>query len=187
MWRQEPGPQGDPGGSDALRVGFYYGTLTPLPLGPTRGPLTATSSRADELLDAGRPAGAGLKSTALSAATSINDATAIAAIRSYSASPYIPIMPLDPYASIYVYRVELVPFHSAPVAILEELQERLLTGMPHEALVQEYWEPREGWRLREVLATSFTVVERLAPTTERETYLRRWVHYNLDRERARLL
>lgn len=187
MWRRAPAPEGDPRGSEALRVGFYYGTLTPLPLGPTRGPRPVTSGRADAILDAARPAGAGLKSTAISAATSINDATAIAAIRSYSALPYIPIMPLDPYASIYIYRVELVPFHSAPVAILEELQERLSTGMPHQALVQEYWEPGEEWRLREVLATSFTVVERLAPTTERDTYLRRWVHYNQDRERARLL
>jgi hypothetical protein len=181
MWRPESAPAGDPVDATASVARFYYGTLAPLPPGATRGPMFSRYRRADAILDAVRPAGAGLRTTAVSAATSVKDATAIAAIRSYSAATYNPFLPVDPYSAIHVYRVELVPFHSAPVALLEELQDRLIMGGTHEALVQEYWEPTVGWRLREVLATSFTVVEKLAASTERDTYLRRWVHYNLDR------
>jgi hypothetical protein len=88
-----------------------------------------------------------------------------------------------------VYQVQLVPFHTGPVAVIDELQHRLLAGRGGslEPLIREYWEPMGTWYLQEILAASLTVLKEVPVTTEREVYVRRWVHYNEDCERARSL
>jgi hypothetical protein len=165
-------------------VKFFHGTRLPLVTGSTISP-EPSSEVVDAVLDAGRPAEAGRRSAAVSAATSVVDATAIAAIRSYS--PGKTSSWTDPYAGFHVYQVELEPFHVAPIAILKELLDRMTSGAPVAALVREYWQPKEPWLLNELLAPSLIVVGELAPSSERDTYLRRWVHYNQDCERARSL
>jgi len=76
------------------------------------------------------------------------------------------------------------------VAVIDVLHERLEAGAEAaaiEPLIREYWNPRETWHLQEILAESLTILEELPTTSERGVYLRRWVHYNLDRERAEAL
>jgi hypothetical protein len=157
---------------------FYYGTEMSLATGATVDPETSAYSRAYAALDAGRPATSGLRAGSVWAAMSIKDATAIAAIRSYVRSTP------KPHSLIRVYRVELVPFHAAPLAILAELQSRLATGTPFHPLVREYWEPTGVWHLMEALAPTLTVMEVVTPATEADIHTRRWLHYNRDCKRA---
>lgn len=162
-------------------TGLYHGTIAQLRVGAFIGPSSSQPRSIDTALDAGRSAGQALRSVSVSAAASIKDATAIAAIEAYSASHPVP------HSLIRVYRVELTSFHSAPVAILAELQSRLASGAPTQSLVQEYWFPTKTWQLMEVLAPSFVVKEEVTPATEAGVYIRRWVDYTKDLELARLL
>lgn len=140
---------------------------------------------AERALDGGRPAATmPLRSSAVWAASSVRDATAIAAIRAYSRTRFAP------YEAIHMYRVRLVPLHIGPVAVIDVLHERLSAGAETAAmkpLIRAYWEPTGIWNLLEVLAQSLTILEELPTTSERDIYIRRWVHYNVDRERAEAL
>jgi hypothetical protein len=139
---------------------------------------------AEALLVAGGPPSTAPRSTAVGAALSIQDATAIAAIYSYSRTTRVP------HDAIHVYRVELVPFHIGPVALIGELQSRLAAGRGRDAcepLVREYWEPTGTWYVQEILAPSLTILEEVPVTSERDVYALRWVHFHLDGERARAL
>jgi hypothetical protein len=139
---------------------------------------------AEALLDAGGPPSTAPRSTAVRAASSIQDATAIAAIYSYSRTAPVP------HDAIHVYRVQLVPFHVGPVALIDELQGRLAAGtgaVVCEPLIREYWEPTGTWYVQEILARSLTILEEVPATSERDVYVPRWVHYCRDGERARSL
>ncbi len=136
---------------------------------------------AKQALDTLRPAGVAARSEAVWAATSVREATAIAAIRAYSR------FTRTPHDAIHVYKVRLDPFHIAPFVILEELQRRVLARSEVESLIREYWQPVEPWHLKEVLAPSLTIMEELTPASEAETYIPRWVRYNEDRGLARAL
>jgi hypothetical protein len=160
---------------------FYHGAIRPLGLGSMIGPPMSERRSADAALDSGRANSAGLRSGAVWAALSIKEATAIASILAHM--PSAPI----PHSAIRVYRVQLEPFHTAPIAVMEELEKRLAAGIPAEGLVREYWDPTGRWRLKEILAPAFTVLEEVPAASERDTYVPRWVHYNEDRERAQLL
>jgi len=159
----------------------YHGTIGPVELESSI--VSSARVEAESILGRGTHPSAVPRSEAVWAASSIRDATAIAAIRSYSRSAPIP------HAYIHVYQVQLVPFHAGPVAVIEELQSRLLAGRQAslEPLIREYWEPMGTWNLQEILAASLTVLKEVPATTEREVYVRRWVHYNQDCERAQSL
>ena len=134
---------------------------------------------AEACLDVGRSEGAGLRSKAVWAAPSIRDATAIAAIRAYSRTAPVP------HEAIHVYRVDLKPFHAGPVALIEELRFRLEAGAGDlQPLARHYWAPTGIWHVQEFIAPSMTILEEVPAATERDVYIRRWVQYNLDRERA---
>jgi hypothetical protein len=162
---------------------FYYGTISAVTPGTAIVPGASTRTDAEATLDAGRQSGAVCRNLTVSAASSITDATAIAAIRSYSRSAPVP------HAAIRVYRVQLVPLHIGPVAVISELQNRLAAGRAAQVgpVVQEYWEPTGTWYLQEVLAPCLTVLEETPAATERDIYKLRWVHYNQDCERAQFL
>lgn len=161
----------------------YWGTLVGVAAGATLTPDPVVSGSAEARIDIGRVEGAPLRSKAVWAALSIQDATAIAAIWSYSRT--VPV----PHEAIRVYRVEIESFHIGPVAIIAELRGRLEMGgaMSLDLLVRQYWEPTGTWRVQEVLAPSMTVLEEVPAATERDIYIRRWVQYNQDRERAAAL
>ena len=170
-------------GRDSVQEGppqFFHGTLTPLAPGTTLGAPSVVATVAESRLEAGRLTGAGLRSAAIWAARSLRDATAIVAIRAYSPST------ATPHEAIRVYRVGLNPFHVGPLAAIEEIERRLESRQDKgaEALVREYWEPTGVWYIQEVLARSLTILEEVPATSERDLYVRRWVQYNQDRERA---
>lgn len=162
---------------------FYHGSISTEVSRTLSGRIPEGGGPAGTLLDAGRSASAGLRSTAVWAAGSVVDATAIASIRAW-----LPRQPV-PYETIRVYRVEIAPFHLGPVAIIDELQERLKQqpGGSLDSLVREYWAPTGVWHLTEFLASSLSIVQEVRATSERDTYIRRWVHYNQDRRRAETL
>lgn len=166
-----------------LITDFYYGTLRSVTLGATIAPGPSERTDADVLIDAARQAGSAGRYTTVPAASSIKDATALAAIRSYSHSAPVP------HAAIRVYRVQLVPIHIGPVALIGELQNRLATGRGAEVepVTREYWKPTGIWYLQEVLAPFVTVLEEVPATTERDVYKLRWVQYNQDCARAQFL
>jgi hypothetical protein len=162
---------------------FYYGTTSAVTPGAAIVPGASTRTDVEAALGAGRQSGTLCRCMSVSAAASIKDATAIAAIRSYSRSAPVP------HEAIHVYRVQLVPFHIGPVAILGELRNRLAAGMTAQTgpVIREYWEPTGTWYLQEVLAPSLTVLKEVPAATERDVYKLRWVHYNQDCERAQFL
>ena len=157
---------------------FYHGTVTALAIGATVQRDSSACTPVDTALDAGRPAGAVRRSGSVSAAMSPEDATAIAAIRAYSRTAPVP------HCDLRLYRVQLVPWHEAPLAVLEELECRLATGTDPKPLIREYWQPTGEWRLKEVLTPSFTVVEAVTPASEAGIRVRRWMDYGKDRDRA---
>jgi hypothetical protein len=115
-------------------------------------------------------------------AASIRDATVIALIRFEHE--------LSATSSVHLrlYKVQATPLHIGPVAVVEELRQRLgAIGWRGDGLVQEYWSPSGIWHLREILVSSLVVVEEVAPASDREVYVARWVLYREDAERARLL
>ena len=171
------------GGSDRSVLEYYWGTLVQVAIGVVIQPSPVDAKRSAETrLDVGRPEGARLRSQAVWAAPSVRDATAIAAIRAYSRTAPVP------HEALRVYRVELQPFHTGPVAIIDELLARLETGAASlEPLVRQYWQPTVTWHIQELIAPSMTVLEEVPAATERDVYIRRWVHYNQDRERAAAL
>jgi hypothetical protein len=146
---------------------LYFGTTLPLVQGmglagdPDRGALSGLERWA----------------AAVVVAWSVRDATVIAAVR-FEHEADAPVRPLR------IYRVEAMPFHAGPLAVVEELRRR---GAPHESLVREYWSPSDGWHIQEVLAPSLVVLEEMAPVSQREIYVPRWVLYRQDTERARAL
>ena len=169
-------------GPGRLATEYYWGTLARVTAGAalTLDPIVAGSAEA--CLDVGRSEGSRLRSKAVWAASSIRDATAIAAIRSYSRTALVP------HEEIHVYRVDLQPFHAGPIAIIDELRARLETGAEGLALlVRHYWESTGIWHIQELVGPSMTVLEEVPAATERDIYIRRWVQYNLDRERASAL
>lgn len=124
----------------------------------------------------------GSSTATIRAAPSVRDATAIAAIRSYSQA--VPV----PHEALRVYRVDLQPFHVGPVAVIDEVQARLETGaMKMEQLIRQYWEPTATWHIQEFIAPSLRVLEPVSAATERDVYIRRWVQYSQDRQRAEAL
>lgn len=56
-----------------------------------------------------------------------------------------------------------------------------------EQLVCQYWEPTAAWHIQELIAPSLRVLEKVPTATERDVYIRRWVQYNQDRQRAEVL
>ena len=83
-----------------------------------------------------------LRSSAVWAASSVRDATAIAAIRAYSRTRF------GPYEAIPVYRLGLVPLHIGPVAVIDVLHECLGAGAgaaAMEPLIRENWDPTGTW------------------------------------------
>jgi hypothetical protein len=161
---------------------YYWGTLIPMAAGSIVAPSLLPEGSAEAELDAGRSARAGLRAKAVWAAASIRDATAIAAIRAYSRTAPVP------HEALRVYHVDLQPFHLGPVAIIDELRARLETGVGGcEPLVRHYWMPDTTWHIQEFIAPSMTVLKEVPAGTERDVYIRRWVHYNQDRERAAAL
>jgi hypothetical protein len=162
---------------------FYYGTMSAVTPGAAIVPGTSARADAEAALDAGRQSGSVCRNLTVWAASSIKDATAIAAIRSYSRSAPVP------HAAIRVYRVQLVPLHIGPVAVIGELQNRLAAGKEAQVgpVIREYWEPTGTWYLQEVLAPRLTVLEEIPAATERDVYILRWVQYNQDCERAQFL
>jgi hypothetical protein len=162
---------------------FYHGTISAVTPGEAIMPAACTRTDAEATLDGGRQPDAVHRYLSVSAALSIKDATAIAAIRSYSRSAPVS------HAAIRVYRVRLVPLHIGPVAVIGELQNRLAAGRAAqvELVIREYWEPTGIWYLQEVLAPSLTVLEEVPAATERDVYKLRWVQYNQDCERAQVL
>lgn len=106
------------GGSDRSPTEYYWGTLLQVVAGAVVEPSPAAVGCAEAHLDAGRSVDSGLRSKAVWAAPSVRDATAIAAIRSYSQSAPVP------HEALRVYRVDLQPFHLGPVAIIDEMQAR---------------------------------------------------------------
>jgi hypothetical protein len=162
---------------------FYYGTLSSVTPGATITPAPCTRTDVEAILDAGRQSGTACRYMTISVASSIKDATAIAAIRSYSRPAPVP------HAAIHVYRAQLVPVHIGPVAVIGELQHRLAVrrGAQVESVIREYWEPTGLWYLQEVLTPSLTVLEEVPAATERDVYKLRWVQYNQDCERAQFL
>lgn len=170
------------GGSNQSPGEYYFGTLEQLAVGHLLEPNPLPAGSAEAHLDSGRAVDAGLRSKAVWAASSIRDATAIAAIRSYSR-----VAPV-PHEALHVYRVDLQPFHAGPVAIIEEMQSRLEAGEAGlEQLVCQYWEPTAAWHIQELIAPSLRVLEKVPTATERDVYIRRWVQYNQDRQRAEVL
>ena len=170
------------GGSSQSPAEYYWGTLEQLAVGHLLEPHPLPAGSAEAHLDIGRAVDAGLRSKAVWAASSIRDATAIAAIRSYSRSAPVP------HEALHVYRVELQPFHVGPVAIIEEMQTRLEVGEARLGqLVCQYWEPTATWHIQELIAPSLRVLEKVSAVTERDVYIRRWVQYNQDRQRAEAL
>ena len=146
-----------------------WGTLLGVVAGAVLEPSRAAVSSAETCLDAGRSVDAGLRSKAVWGASSIRDATAIAAIRSYSLTAPLP------HETIRVYRVDLQPFHVGPVAIIDEVQARLEAGAVNvEQLACEYWKPTATWHLQECIAPSLRVLEEVPAATERDVYIRRW-------------
>ncbi len=80
-----------------------------------------------------------MRSTAIWAAPSVKEATAIAAIRAYTFSPR------PSHSEIRIYNVWLAPFHLAHVAILDELEQRVTNGGDAHRLIEEYWPPVAEW------------------------------------------
>ena len=162
---------------------FYYGTLSSVTPGATITPAPSTTTEAEAAIDTGRHPRTVCRCMTISAAASIKDATAIAAIRSYSHSAPVP------HAAIHVYRAQLVPFHIGPVALIAELQNRLAMGRGAqvESVIREYWEPTRLWYVQEVLTPSLTVLEEVPAATERDVYKLRWVQYSQDCEHAQFL
>lgn len=159
----------------------YHGTIQSLVPGATLRLDASEHTEADKLLDAGRPTSSGGRSSCVWASPNVREATAIASIHARWRGDSIP------HLAIRVYRVRLERFHSGPVAIIEELQQRLLTGAPVEQLIREYWNPTGAWHVTEVLASHLTVEAEVAPASEAQVYIPRWVWYNEDRKRARAL
>lgn len=158
---------------------YYWGALLQVSVGALLEPGPAGVGTAEVHLDSGRSLDAGLRSKAVWAASSVRDATAIAAIRSYSQAAPVP------HEALRVYRVDLQPFHIGPVAIVDEIQARLKTGAARlEQLIRQYWKPTATWHIQEFIAPSLRVLEEVSAATERDVYVRRWVQYNQDRERA---
>ena len=105
----------------------------------------------------------------------------MAAIRAYKVPREVP------HSAIRVYQVQIPPIHVAPLAILEEIQNRLMRGDSVQPLIREYWAPTGHWHLREILAPYLVVEQEIAPVSEAEAYVPRWVQYKEDRERAQVL
>jgi hypothetical protein len=101
---------------------YYYGTNSPTLSGATIAHGHCAWADAEALLDASGPPSTPPRSAAIRVASSIQDATAIAAIYTYSR-----IAPV-PHVAIHVYRVQLVPCHIGPVALIDEMQNRLAAG-----------------------------------------------------------
>lgn len=124
------------------------------------------------------------RSLSVWAASNIRDATAIIALRAYSPSAAVP------YEALHVYRVQLTPTHIGQLAVIDVLDQRLeaaASGRTIEPLICEYWRPTGIWHLQEILAERLTILEQVPATPYRDIYLRRWVQYKLDRERAESL
>jgi hypothetical protein len=160
---------------------FYYGTATPAVVGSRIRADPGSGSIADALLDVGRMPSAGTKRAAVLAARSIRDATVIAAVRAYTGTTVLP------HSAIHVYRVELAPFHSAPVAVYEEIRRRVALGYSIELLLREYWRPTGLWHLQEALAPELIVLEEVPAASEADCFIAHWTHYSDDCDRAELL
>lgn len=162
---------------------FYHATVSPVSDGTTLDRGSMRCAAAIALLDAHRPLGMLPRSTSVWAASSIRDATALAAIHSHSRTAPVA------HERIRVYRVELTPFHMGPLAVIDELQARLeaASAATIEPLVAEYWAPSGAWHVQELLTHSLTVLEEVPAASERDIYIHRWVHYHQDRERAQSL
>lgn len=130
-------------------------------------------------LDEGRSPATPRRSASVAVGASLRDATVIAAIRGDESEVAGGASP------VRFYRVHVVPTHTAPLAILEELRERMQAGGALDPLIREYWQPTGVWHIKEVLAGSLLVIAQVPAVSDREAYVPRWVLYRADRERAR--
>jgi hypothetical protein len=163
--------------SQAAPRDLYYGTTRQLTLGMG----LAAQAAAHPELDAMATGGMRRRAGAVPVAGSIRDATVIAAIRAEVELKAVSS------SQLRVYRVQGEPFHSGPMAIIEELCQRMRARGPRKELIREYWNPSGIWYLCEVLVPSLIVIEEVASASERDTYVPRWVLYREDAERARTL
>jgi hypothetical protein len=155
-------------GSRTGPEGLFYGTVHALPLGAGFAPPV------DPLWIDGMER----RTEAVPVAASIRDATVIAAVR------FVNELAASPAVRLRVYRVDAMPFHAGPLAVIERLRQ---CGGGSAELIREYWSPSGVWHLKEMLVSSLVVVEEVPPASDRDVYVPRWVLYREDSERAGLL
>jgi hypothetical protein len=165
------------GTSQGLPADLHYGTPRVL----TRGTQLDANVIEEPAIDAAWPTDMQSRVGAVAVAASVRDATVIGAIR-FERGRESPSL-----SWLHVYRVQAVPFHAGPLAVLRELGRRVRTGGSLESLVRQYWQPTGVWYIREVLVRSLVVIEEVPPASDRDAYVPRWVLYREDNERARAL
>jgi len=129
---------------------------------------------ADKALDAASP-NAVLRSGAVFAAGSIIEATAFAAAQ----------FRVPNHSTLHVYRIDMAPLHSAPMAVVHELEKRVADGGVIDQLVREYWNPTGKWHFTEILGTEFTIIEEVPAASEADIYTLRYIRYGQDQDRAK--
>ncbi|MBS0418650.1 MAG: hypothetical protein JSR66_13135 [Proteobacteria bacterium] len=155
---------------------LYYGTINSLAVGSSKGAGASSYPHADKALDAASPYGV-LRSGAVFVAGSIIEATAFAAAQ----------FRVPNHSTLHVYRIDMTPLHSAPMAIVHELEKRVAGGGAIAQLVREYWKPTGKWHFTEILGTGFTIIEEVPAASEADTYTLRYIQYGLDQDRAKSL
>lgn len=75
------------------------------------------------------------------------------------------------HEGIRLYEVEMPHFHKAPFRIVHELHKRMKASRNVDALVREYWSPKERWKFFEYFGPSFTVVKKVPTPAEMDVIL----------------
>jgi len=160
---------------------LYHGTTNTYEIGQIvvkdSGPSHAISP-VDQAFDSQRDPRLGLRQNALYAAANAAWATAyIQAECTFNGRPA---------SEIHIYKVRMSPFHVGPMAIVDFVRKALNAGEPTDALVREYWSPKEPrWHFLEYLGTEFLVLEEVDQvdlTFRAESY-----QYGVDRDRLKRL
>jgi len=111
------------------------------------------------LLDSGRPASAPLRKDLVFAAESLVAATAFCEKQGV------------PHKLVRVYEVEMHSSHSAPFALIHQIDRRLAGKEDCQALVDEYWSPKREWAFWEVIGPAFVVLNEVRPACESDVLL----------------
>ena len=80
----------------------------------------------------------------------------------------------------------MADYHKAPFRLIRELDVRLESREPIQAVVEEYWNPHRNWVFWEYFGPIFTVVEEMPPIGEIATYAFN-IKYDEDIELGRSL